>query len=154
MDEHNEKTDGQQAAGQPDRPRAPMEGGYAADTRAQREQQHHAEIRQRLVEYFLIPRMEVGAQRLRTAAHIADAHGAGVGVAPHLAEGLHLHGAHEGHHGIGGGVQRFRQEAHRRQQHDLRQNDELPPVYLLHPLEVPVDALRDVDTQQERQHGD
>ena len=106
------------------------------------------------MEYFLIPRMEVGAQRLRSAAHIANAHGAGVGVAPHLAEGLHLHGAHEGHHGVGGGVQRFRQEAHRRQQHDLRQNDELPPVYLLHPLEVPVDALRDVDTQQERQHGD
>ena len=50
-----------------------MERGYAADTRAQREQQHHAEIRQRLVEYFLIPRMEVGAQRLRSAAHIANA---------------------------------------------------------------------------------
>ena len=65
VDEHNEKTDGQQPAGQPDRPRAPMEGGYAADTRAQREQQHHAEIRQRLVEYFLIPRMEVWAIYIR-----------------------------------------------------------------------------------------
>ena len=85
-----------------------MERGDAADTRAQREQQHYAEIRQRLAEDLLIPRMEVGAQRLRAAAHIADAHGAGVGVAPHLAEGLHLHGAHEGHHGVGGGVQRFR----------------------------------------------
>ena len=38
VDEHDEEADGQQPAGQPDRPRAPMEGGYAADTRAQREQ--------------------------------------------------------------------------------------------------------------------
>ena len=60
VDEHDEEADGQQPAGQPDRPRAPMERGDAADARAQREQQHHAEIRQRLAEDLLIPRMEVG----------------------------------------------------------------------------------------------
>ena len=100
--------------------RAPMERGYAADTRAQREQQHQRRIRQRLVGVFPYPSYGVGAQRLRSAAHIANAHGAGVGVAPHLAEGLHLHGADKGHHGVGEGVGRLRQKAHRKQQNDLR----------------------------------
>ena len=64
--------------------------------------------------------VEIDAQGLRAAAHIADAHGTGVGVAPDLAEGLHLHGADKGHHGVGEGVGRLRQKAHRKQQNDLR----------------------------------
>ena len=92
---HHEKAYCQQSAGKPDRADGKNVCQQRAKPGAEREQADHAEIRQRLVEYFLIPRMEVGAQRLRSAAHIADAHGAGVGVAPHLAEGLHLHGAHE-----------------------------------------------------------
>lgn len=55
--------------------------------------------------------MEVDAQRLGAAAHVADAHGARVGVAAHLAECLHLHRADERDERVCKGVDLLRQEA-------------------------------------------
>ena len=58
-----------------------------------------------------IARVEICAKRLGAAAHVADAHGACVGVAAHLSEGLHLHGAHKGNDGVGESINRLRQKA-------------------------------------------
>ena len=98
--------------------------------------------------------MKIDAQRLSAAPHIANAHGTGVSVAPNLAEGLHLHGAHKGHNGIGEGVDALRQKADSEKQDDFRQHNELPPMHLFHVFEMPVNALRRKNAQQEGQHRD
>ena len=116
------------------------------------EDEDDAEIRPRGFERSAVMRMEVFAQRLGRAAEIADAHGAGVGVAPHLAEGLHLHGADERNERVGSRVALLRQKADEEQQHDLRQKNELPPVYPLHVLEMPMNTLSHENTQHEREH--
>ena len=97
-------------------------------------------------------RVEVDAQRLGAAAHVADAHGARVGVAAHLAEGLHLHRADERDERVCKGVDLLRQEADKKQQHDLGQNDELAPVHLFHALIAAVDAFRHKNARHKRDH--
>ena len=76
------------------------------------------------------------AESLHAAAQVADAHGTGKGVAVHLAEGLHLHGAGEGNNGVGQQILRLRQKAHRKQQQHLAQHHQLPPVQPLHCLKA------------------
>ena len=104
------------------------------------------------MQHLAVARVEVNAQRLRAAAHIADAHRARVGVAAHLAEGLHLHGADERNERVGSRAALLRQKADKEQQHDLRQKNELPPVYPLHVLEMPMNTLSHENTQHEREH--
>ena len=113
-----------------------------------------AEVGQGFVQHLPVMCVKINAQGLGAAAHVADAHGAGIGVAPDLAEGLHLHGAYKGNQGVGQGVDALGQKSHRKQQDDLRQNDELPPVHLFHVLEMAVHAFRRENAQQERQHRD
>ena len=76
------------------------------------------------------------AKGLHAAAQVADAHGTGKGVAVHLAESLHLHGAGKRNDGVGQQVQRLGQKAHRKQQQHLAQHHQLPPVQPLHRLKV------------------
>ena len=73
-------------------------------------------------------------------------------MAAHLAERLHLHGADERHKHIGRHVPLLRQKADGKEQHDLREDDELPPVDLFHALKAPVDALSDEYSEREREH--
>ena len=89
-------------------------------SRAYGKQADDAEIGQRLTEHLPVMGVKIDAQGFRAAAHIADAHGTGVSVAPDLAEGLHLHGTDKGHNGVGEGVGLLRQKANRKQQSDLR----------------------------------
>lgn len=84
---------------------------------------------------------KVNAQRLRTTTHIADAHGACVGVAVHLTEGLHLHGADERNERVGSRIALLRQKSDEEQQHDLRQKNELLPMHSLHVFETPMNTL-------------
>ena len=76
------------------------------------------------------------AKGLHAAAQVADAHGTGKGVAVHLAESLHLHGAGKRNDGVCQQVLRLRQKAHRKQQQHLAQHHQLPPVQPLHCLKV------------------
>ena len=105
FNKHHKKAYCQQSAGKPDRADGKNVCQQRAKPGAEREQADHAEIRQRLVQDRDIARVEICAKRLGAAAHVADAHGAGVGVATDLAEGLQLHGAGEGHQGVGHSVQ-------------------------------------------------
>ena len=68
---------------------------HAAEPRAYAENKYNAEIGYCFFKYFFIPHAEVCAKRLCARAHIAYAHGAGVGVPPHLMKGLHLVSADE-----------------------------------------------------------
>ena len=99
------------------------------------------------MQHLPVTGVEIDAQGLRSAAHVADAHGAGVSMAAHLAEGLHLHGADKGHQHIGQRIDPLRQKAHHKQQDDLRQDDELPPMHLFHVLEMAVNTLGRKDPQ-------
>ena len=96
--------------------------------------------------------MEIGAQRLCSASHITDAHGTGIGVAPDLAERLHLQGTHKGNQRVGRRIGALGHKAHRRQQHDLRQQNHLPPVDALHPPEPAVDTFGGENARHKRQH--
>ena len=154
MDEHDKKAHRQQRAGEPDPADAEARREQCAEPRAGGEHADHAEVRQRLVQHLAVMRVEVDAQRLRAAAHVADAHGAGIGMAAHLAEGLYLHGADEGHNGVCGRIDRLRQKAHGEEKHNLREEDKLTPVDALHVLEAAVDAFGDEDPQHEREQRD
>ena len=79
------------------------------------------------MQHLPVTGVEIDAQGLRSAAHVADAHGAGVGVAPDFMEGLDLHGADKGDQGVGQGLHGRREEAHPEQQDDLAEEDDLPP---------------------------
>lgn len=152
FNKHHEKAYCQQSAGKPDRADGKNVCQQRAKPGAEREQADHAEIRQRLVQDRDIARVEIRAQRLGAAAHVADAHGACVGVAAHLSEGLHLHGAHKGNDGVGESINRLRQKADGEKQDYLGQNYELPPVYTLHVFIMPVDALGNENTEHKGQH--
>ena len=76
------------------------------------------------------------AKGLHAAAQVTDTHGTGKGVAVHLAESLHLHGAGKRNDGVGQQVLRLRQKAHREQQQHLAQHHQLPPVQPLQCLKV------------------
>jgi len=151
-DEHDKKADRQQRAGHPDPALGEILRQQRATARAQSKEADHAEIRQRLVQHLAVVRVKIGAQRVRAAAHIADAHGAGIRVSAHLAEGLHLHGADEGNERVGRCVEALRQKADEKQQHDLHQNDELAPVDLFHALIAPVHTLCHENARHKRQH--
>ena len=93
--EHHQKTDRQQNARDPDALFRVARRQYAAASCAERKHTDHCKISHRLLQDLLVVRVEIGAQRVRAAAHVADAHRARVSVTAHLAEGLHLHGADE-----------------------------------------------------------
>ena len=95
----------------------------------------------RLAEGFGVAAHQPCAEGIHAAAQIADAHGAGEGIAVHLAEGLYLHGAGEGNEGVGQQIQLLRQKAHDEEQQDLEQHHQLTPVEPLHPLELEADEL-------------
>ena len=67
-------------------------------------------------------------QGIHAAAQVADAHGAGKGIAVHLAESLYLHGAGKGDQGVGGQVEGVGKESHQEEQQDFHQQHQLPPV--------------------------
>ena len=93
-------------------------------------------------------------QRVHAAAQVADAHGTGKRVAMHLAERLHLHGAGKRDQRVCANIPRGREEAHREQQHDLGQHDELTPVDAAGLPPAQADALRRGHTQCKGQNGD
>ena len=128
------------------------EGDYQQVEKLMAKNADHAEIGQRAAEHGGVFIVEILAQRFRAAAEIADAHRARVGVAAHLAERLHLHGTDERHKHIGRHVPLLRQKADEKEQHDLREDDELPPVDLFHALKAPVDALGNEYPEREREH--
>ena len=105
VNEHDQEADGQQGAGHPDSPDGGCAGQQGSQTGTQGEQADDAEICQGIAQGLRLMGVEIGTQGLCAAAHVADAHGAGVGVATDLAEGLQLHGAGEGHQGVGHSVQ-------------------------------------------------
>ena len=72
-------------------------------------------------------------------------------MSPHLAKGLHLHGTHKGHQRICHSVHALRQKAHHRQQNNLCQQNQLPPVHPLHVLKLPVNTLGHIGTRQKSQ---
>lgn len=92
-------------------------------------------------------RMNIDAECFGAASHIADAHGAGIRVTAYLAEGLHLHGADKGDECIRKDIQLLRQKSDKKQQRNLRQNDDLPPMHLFHVLIVPADRFRYKDAE-------
>ena len=89
-----------------------------------------------------VARHEPAAQRIHAAAQVADAHGAGKGVAVHLAEGLHLHRAGKRDQRVGHQIPLLREEADHEQHHDLAQHHQLPPVEPLHLLEFLAQQFR------------
>ena len=92
---------------------------------------------------------EKGAQGVHTAAQVADAHGAGKGIAVDLSKGLHLHGAGEGDDGVGQHIQGRGHQAHGEQGHDLLQQDKLSPVDARPLLKAVAHTLGGSDTQGE-----
>ena len=102
----------------------------------------------RLAEGFGAAAHQPCAEGVHAAAQIADAHGAGEGIAVHLAEGLYLHGAGEGNEGVGQQIQLLRQKAHDEEQQDLEQHHQLTPVEPLHPLELEADELGHKNAQR------
>ena len=105
------------------------------------EQQNHAKVVQRLVQHLFVVQVEVDHQRFHAAAQVANAHGAGERVAVYLAEGLHLHGAGEGHQCVGGQVQRVGDESDAEEQQNLHHQHQLPPVQALGLPVADVDRL-------------
>ena len=134
--EHQRKTDQQQPAGDPDGSAAEPDAALAANAGAQSKQQNDAKIAQHPVFGLGVAGAAPDTQGLHAAAQVADAHGAGKGVAVHLAERLHLHGAGKGDDGVGQQVLLLRQKAHKEQQQHLAQHHQLPPVEPLHVPEV------------------
>ena len=111
-----------------------------------------AKVMQGLPQQLFIAGMPERDQRVHAAAQIADAHGAGKGVAVHLAERLHLHGAGEGYQRIGGHIPFGREKAHRKQHGNLGQQYQLPPVHALGLPPAQADALRRRYAQRKGKH--
>ena len=116
--EHQAEADEEQQAGKPDGPAAHGGQCKAAKAGTQREQEDDGEVVKRLAEGFGAAAHQPCAEGIHAAAQIADAHGAGEGIAVHLAEGLYLHGAGEGDEGVGQQIQLLRQKAHDEEQQD------------------------------------
>ena len=154
LEEHEAEAHAQQQAGQPDGPACHGEQGHAADACAQREQEDDGKVVHRLAEGLGVAAHQPRTERVHAAAQVADAHGAGEGVAVHLAEGLHLHRAGEGDDGIGQQVQLLRQKAHDEEQQDLEQHHQLTPVEPLHLLQLEADELGSEDAQRKGAQGD
>ena len=64
-------------------------------------------------------------QRFRPAAQVADAHGAGVDMAPDLVKCLHLQCADKGDQGIGCCVPALRQKTDAEENEDFHQDNDL-----------------------------
>ena len=90
--------------------------------------------------------MQAGVQVLHAAAHVANAHGAGICIAVHLAERLYLHGADKADQHIGQPVQIVGDKANNKQQCNLNQQNQLAPVESLHQVVAVADALGKIDT--------
>ena len=111
LEEHQAEAHGQQQAGEPDRLCAAEPQRHAAQACAQREQEDDGEIVEGFAPGGAVARHEPAAQRIHAAAQVADAHGAGKGVAVHLAEGLHLHRAGKRDQRVGHQIPLLREEA-------------------------------------------
>ena len=131
-DEHQRKADQQKAAADPDGPAAQQRSAPAADAGPDGKQQDDAKVPQHPVPGLRFVGLAPDAQRLHAAAQVTDAHGAGKGVAVHLAESLHLHGAGKRDDGVGQQVLLLRQKAHEEQQQPFAQHHQLPPVERAH----------------------
>ena len=94
------------------------------------------------------------AEGFHAAPQVADAHGAGEAVAVHFPEGLYLHGAGKRDDGVGQHVPLLWKETDRKQQNDLAQNDQLPPMERLQRLEPPVHHLGDENAKRKGQQRD
>ena len=160
FEEHQPEADGQQQAGEPDGLGPAEVQRHAAEGRTQREQEDDGKVVERFVLGGAVARHEPAAQGVHAAAQIADAHGAGKGVAVHLAEGLYLHCTGEGDEGVGHQIPFLREEAHHEEHQDLAQHHQLPPVEPLHLPEFLAQQLRRKNAQREEaerhqiaQHG-
>ena len=152
FDKHKAQAHQQQCAGKPDRPFAEDADALCADARTQRKDKDNGKVVQGLPQRVFIVAVSECDQRVHAAAQVADAHGTGKRVAMHLAERLHLHGAGKRDQRVCANIPPGREEAHREQQHDLGQNDELAPVHLFHALIAAVDAFRHKNARRERDH--
>ena len=139
--EHQAEADEEQQAGKPDGPAAHGGQCKAAEAGTQREQEDDGEVVKRLAEGFGAAAHQPCAEGIHAAAQIADAHGAGIGMAAHLVEGLHLHGADKGNQSVGQGLGHRRQKTNDKKQQDLAQQNDLPPVDPLIAFQPDVDAL-------------
>ena len=126
----------------------------AANARAQRKEQDDAEIAQHPIFRVRFVRFAPNAERLDTAAQVANAHRAGKRIAVHLAERLHLHRAGERHDGVRQQIAAFGQEADNQQQEHFSQHDQLPPVQALHGAEALAHSLRHQHTEGKRAQRD
>ncbi len=151
-DEHKAEADHQQRTGKPDGFCPEQGDALRADACTQGKNEDDGKVMQGLPQQLFIAGMPERDQRVHAAAQIADAHGAGKGVAVHLAERLHLHGAGEGYQRIGGHIPFGREKAHRKQHGNLGQQYQLPPVHALGLPPAQADALRRRYAQRKGKH--
>ena len=91
----------------------------ASQTGTQTKQKDDTEVVHCFIDGLRVVSQAIGAKRLHTASQVSDAHGAGKSVAVDFAEGLYLHGAGEGNHGIRQKIPLARQEAYQQQEKDF-----------------------------------
>ena len=153
LDEHQDEADDQQQAGTPDGvPAKPLDAD-ASQTGTQTKQEDDAEIVESFVLRLGVAGAHPSAEGFHAAPQVADAHGAGETIAVYLPEGLYLHGAGKGDDGIRQQVPLLWEETDCKQQNNLAQDDQLPPVERLQSFELSVQHLRGKNAQCKGQQG-
>ena len=114
LDKHKKEAYKEQCARDPDGVKGKRADEAASQSGAYGEEEDYAEIVEGFVKKLFIPGQMVSTQGFHAASDIADTHGAGEGVAVDLAEGLDLHGAGKGYHGVGTKIKAFREKAYKK----------------------------------------
>ena len=153
FDKHEQKADEQECAGSPDRAHAKAWNQPPADACANGKEEDYPEIMHGLHQNLFTAGPEIGAQRFHAASEISDAHGAGKRIAVHFTECLDLHGAGEGHYGVGNQIPGIREKSDREQEQDFNHQDQLSPVDALCLVVTLVNDLCCGNTQGEKGEG-
>ena len=116
FDKHQGEAHQQKQARCPDGSQSPYQNQSAAQTCPKGKQENYAKVMQRFVQGAPAMGLAVGTQGFHSAAQVADTHGAGKGIAVHLSEGLHLHGAGKGNHSVRQKIPCSRQKTYQKQE--------------------------------------
>ena len=154
FNKHQQKTDEKQPAGKPDGVHAHHGDKTASQTGAQSKKEDDAEVVHGFINGLWIVGQPVGTQRFHAASQIANAHGAGKGIAVDFTKCLYLHGAGEGNHGIRQEIPLIRQKTYQKQKKDLNDQDQLTPMDFSGFLIFLTNQFRSRNTEGKKQEGD
>lgn len=152
--EHKQEAYKQQSAGQPYGMNPEHGDEAASDTCANRKQEDYAEVVGCFIKYLPVVCSAVCAEGIHAASEISDTHGARIGVAVHLAEGLNLHCAGEGDYRIGYEVHALRHETYEKEQYNFKNQHKLSPMYAPCILVALADELGSGDTECKKYERD